>query len=140
MCIRDSAQALDQHGGRTDGRGFKQQIAAHVGDILEQLVEVARHGEFFHGADNLAALDFIAAGKQREIAADRVCARMQAGDFGQEQAVAEVGEQLFLRQPAGLEEQVCRRDPACARRVSGRLAAGLFGGLTVCLLYTSRCV
>ena len=91
MCLfaRD-AQALDQNGGRANRRRFKIQVAADARDILEQLVEIAGDREFLHGADDLAALDFKAAGEQGEVAADGVRARVQTGNLGQIQTVAQI--------------------------------------------------
>lgn len=133
MCLfaRD-AQALDQNGGRADRRRFKVQVAADARDILEQLVEITGDREFLHGADNLAALDFKSAGEQGEVAADGIRARVQTGNLGQIQTVAQIAEQLVQRKLARLDEQVARLNPTRTGGVSGRLAARFFAVLRLC--------
>ena len=72
-------------------------------NALEQLVKIARHRNLLHGLIAFAIAEGIALGKQREIAANRVCARVQAAHLRNNDSFPDAFKQGVKALAAGFE-------------------------------------
>src|SRR5512132_4335084 len=123
----------DQEAGTADRAGGEAQVGPDGVDALEDVEQVGGHGRLPDRLGQLAVAEPQAAHPDREVAGDRVGARVDARHVLDQQARPGPGQQPGLVELARLQEQVVGRDPGGALErppagVAGRAGVAAVAG------------